>query len=440
MAAYLARGPQISRTYTEELESEESDHAIPEPRKFLVPKKNVHSDSDASAYEMSKKILKLPRNRNFHMIIKRMKVWVPLLGVLSICMAAGHLYCSIIIIALNIYALKEFALSSRSSVKQREFTSFDFILWYFVTCTVYYMYGPLVYQHLSKRFAHHEIMIKNLTIYHRLICFLLILTGLIGWVLSIKKKKTGAQFNHFSWFFLTLFCFVGGSYFVILNLYQGLIWVILPAIVAVINSWATDLFAFFRSSKKKNSKEASFVGLLVSVIFSFYIVEYLTQYQELVCPQYQIDLEAFKSLTCERSSLYNPIDVVIPAIYPLNREFDFRLSGFQMHAIVIATMASLMGPVSRFFNSAIRRAKIKAPGEGFIQSEVTKRLFFQIAMGLFIHLWITHVIRSPIAYPSIHSHSIVEQFISLADEDKRIVLEELIAIMAAQGKTTVSLI
>lgn len=62
--------------------------------------------------------------------------------------------------------------------------------------------------------------------YHRFVSFSLYIAGLVWFVLSLVRKYYMKQFSLFAWTHVCLLIVVSQSYFIIRNIFEGLIWYI----------------------------------------------------------------------------------------------------------------------------------------------------------------------------------------------------------------------
>ena len=97
--------------------------------------------------------------------------------------------------------------------------------------------------------------------YHRLISFSLYILGFVWFVLSLVKKYYlrqvkyllkhfnsylfyHLQFSLFAWTHVALLCVVTQSYLIIQNMFEGLIWFIIPIMMVVVNDIMAYMFGF----------------------------------------------------------------------------------------------------------------------------------------------------------------------------------------------------
>jgi len=219
--------------------------------------------------------------------------------------------------------------------------------------------------------------------------------------------------GQFTWTVMTLVVVIVQSNFIIWNLFEGIIWFLLPCAIIVCN----DIFAYFSGfffgrkfinrpflSISPNKTWEGFIGATFwTILFACLFAEFLSHFQWFICPRVEPNL--FQAVHC------TPAPVFVPTPYHLSPEiysFVHKFFGYSsptisvrpiiFHSIVMAIFGSLIAPFGGFFASAIKRAyKVKDfdnifPGHGGF----TDRTDCQYIMGLFIYVYYHMFIKESI--------------------------------------------
>jgi len=119
---------------------------------------------------------------------------------------------------------------------------------------------------------------------------LLTCTGFIFFVFSLQKGHYKFQFTQFAWTHMALFLIVGQAHFVINNIFEGFIWLILPVSMVITN----DIFAYLcgitfgRTPLIQISPKKTWEGFLgawfFTVIWGIVLTHILARYKYFICP------------------------------------------------------------------------------------------------------------------------------------------------------------
>jgi len=312
----------------------------------------------------------------------------------------GHIWVIFLVLAVQVQIFKEVISIADVPSKEKKLPLFRALNWYFLLSTDYFLYGESSI-HYFKQLILVDAFLMPLATHHRFISFTLYCIGFVLFVINLKKGHYKFQFSQFAWTHMTLLLVVCQSHFIINNIFEGLIWFLLPISLVVVNDISAYVFGFFfgktpliQLSPKKTWE--GFIGAFAStLLFAFFFSKYLSQYDYLICPM--------NHASCTPAAVFSPS---LLNLYPSITAFIQHLSGrdvrflevrpIQYHALIMATFASLIAPFGGFFASGMKRAfKLKdfgdsIPGHG----GATDRMDCQLMMGLFSYMYYQSFIAS----------------------------------------------
>nr|XP_023676536.1 phosphatidate cytidylyltransferase 1-like [Paramormyrops kingsleyae] len=364
-------------------------------------------------------------------------------GILSltmICLFFLIIYLGPIMLIIGVMVVQIKCFQEIITIGYRVYHSYELpwfrtLSWFFLICANYFFYGETVADYFGVLVQKEE-PLQFLVRYHRFISFTLYLTGFCMFVLSLVKKHYRLQFYMFAWTHVTLLIVVTQSHLVIQNLFEGMIWFIVPISIVICNDITAYLFGFFfgrtpliKLSPKKTWE--GFIGGFVStVIFGFILAYPLAHYQYFVCPvEYDSETNRF-AVACQPSELFLLHEYRPPKLLQqFLRQETVTLFPFQIHSVALSTFASLIGPFGGFFASGFKRAfKIKdfadtIPGHGGIMD----RFDCQYLMATFVHVYIASFIRGP------NPSKVLQQLLLLQPEQQRSIFNLLRSHLREKG-------
>jgi phosphatidate cytidylyltransferase len=238
--------------------------------------------------------------------------------------------------------------------------------------------------------------------------------GFVAFVLTLKKTYYLKQFTLFGYTHLALLLIVTQSNLMIQNVFDGLIWFLLPVSLIICNDIMAYMFGFFFGRTRliklspKKTWEGFIGGAFSTIIFGFIISSILCNYKNFVCPLEYNDHSKSVTDECEPSSIFKKQS------YSLPLNFKLYMHPFQIHALAMSIFASTIGPFGGFFASGFKRAfKIKdfgdtIPGHGGFMD----RFDCQVIMATFVNVYIYSFIRSP------SPNKLFNQFLAFNNEDQ----------------------
>lgn len=308
----------------------------------------------------------------------------------------GHIYILLIITAVQIVCFKEIIAIASVPSRARSLHTTKSLNWYWLGVTMYFLYGETIIYYFK-----HIVVVSNillpLTTHHHFISFVLYVFGFVFFVGSLQAGHYKFQFANFAWTHMALYFVVFQAHFVMNNVMEGMIWFFLPAALVITN----DIFAYIcgiafgrtqliKLSPKKTVE--GFVGAwIMTLVWAMLLVNIMSRSKYFICPVNDLGANIFTGLSCDVNPTFLPHTYVFPEylFLPQGSTFSVTFAPIQLHALVLATFASLIAPFGGFFASGLKRTfKIKdfgdsIPGHG----GMTDRMDCQFIMGFFAYVY-----------------------------------------------------
>jgi len=342
-------------------------------------------------------------------LVKRIIVGAILLSVFAFIVLSDHLYISLLVIVIQGVVFREI-ISLRFKTEEARASKvpwFRTLNWYFFLVSLVYVYGEPMTHYLRPLLP--EKWFGQMIQYHLSLSFTLYCAGFVAFILTLRAGKYKFQFTQSAWTLMTLVMIVAQSSVVILNIFDGLIWFLLPSSLIIFN----DIMAFFcgvlfgnKIIKKPflalspNKTWEGFIGGgICTVIFAFFFAQLLSQYKWFTCPKQDFSIG---QLDCIPDPIFAPAAYHLPAALGnlLSKSFGgnwetITILPMQLHAVWFGLFASIVAPFGGFFASGLKRAfGIKDfdsifPGHG----GMTDRMDCQLLMGLCVYVHLHSLVK-----------------------------------------------
>jgi phosphatidate cytidylyltransferase len=342
-----------------------------------------------------------PRWRNW--VIRGIFTWIMIFG-FCFTVYLGPLAITILILAIQVKCFHEIITIGYVVYKSHHLPWFRTLSWYFLITSNYYLYGESLIEKFSILLKKDDFL-ELFVAYHRLISFTLYIAGFVGFVLSLKKTYYLKQFTLFGYTHLALLLIVTQSNLMIQNVFEGLIWFLLPASLIISNDIMAYMFGFFFGKTKliklspKKTWEGFIGGAFSTIVLGFIFSLYLCNFKSFVCPlEYDEVSKTISTENCEPNDMFKIHEYSLPRVFQyIFPNLKIYMHPFQKHALALGVFASTIGPFGGFFASGFKRAfKIKdfgdsIPGHGGFMD----RFDCQVIMATFVNVYIYTFIRSP---------------------------------------------
>lgn len=359
---------------------------------------------------------------------------VVLIGSFVIFIYWGHVPLMFMVLGIQFTMVRElFAIASvmkldqgpgssrHSGGRRGPLPSFKVLQWFWFWTMAFFLYFRFIRNNLmveitsSARLAH---LFGWALKHYGFAAFCLYTAGFIGFVLTLEKSHYSYQFKQFAWTHMILITVFVPSSFFVSNIFEGLIWFLLPTSLVIINDIFAYLAGFFfgrtpliKLSPKK-TWEGFVGGMVATLAAAWYLALLLAQFKWMTCPR--TDLTVWGPLECPADALYQAkryelaelLTQVPPAVQEAlgacsaSRVGSLLMSAsisampMQLHALMLGIVASFVSPFGGFFASGFKRAfKIKdfgdsIPGHG----GMTDRMDCQIVMAVLSYMYFNHFV------------------------------------------------
>ncbi|KAF7252616.1 Phosphatidate cytidylyltransferase 1 [Varanus komodoensis] len=167
-----------------------------------------------------------------------------MISVFFLIIYMGSFMLMLLVLSIQVKCFHEIITIGYRVYRSYDLPWFRTLSWYFLLCVNYFFYGETVADYFAT-FVQRREQLQFLIRYHRFISFALYLAGFCLFVLSLVKRHYRLQFYMFAWTHVTLLITVTQSHLVIQNLFEGMIWFLVPISSVICNDIAAYIFGFF---------------------------------------------------------------------------------------------------------------------------------------------------------------------------------------------------
>jgi len=339
----------------------------------------------------------------------------------------GHFYSSIMVAIIVVAIFYELIDIPRFKERNLEIKNYYFTSWYILCLGMYYFYITTVKSRIS--FLTEYPIFYYLLKYHKFICFMLYCFGFIFFLKSLTRGYYRYQFRQFAYVHIIFMIFGYFSSMIISNIYNGMIWFLLPVSCVVVNDitayfWGRMLGKHSLSPLSPKKTWEGFIGAFFStLIWCYFFTKFLSKFEWLLCPVEKLTIMPFnfETLHCDVNELLKAYEFSFGV---LGKKFTLSLTNLQCHSIFIGLFASSIAPMGGLFASGFKRGiKIKdfadtIPGHG----GVTDRMDCEMLNGAFVYIYLSQFVFYDEAKIM---NGIINKILKLNHEDQIEIFERL---------------
>lgn len=411
-----------------------------------------------------------------HKIFTRGGMAVCMFTVFAGSVYMGHLYICLLVAVIEILLFKELVrvrYSKNFYVIENTIPLFRTTQWLWFVVAIFYAYGDFVSDIIQNNHQLHYLLPYS----HMLptISFILYSGTFVLTITTLQREHIKFQINQLCWTILVIMLTVGQLKYIMHNIFNGLIWYVLPCCLVFVN----DIMAYVSGMTcgrkfirrpfiafSPNKTWEGFIGaFLFTIITGWYLSRFLAQYTWMTCPTNEFNLFP-RPMECTPDPIFLPAQVrVPPQIFELlprelvrlipnvvqicskkdddyahltpcvsgdqrqvHHHFELSLQRYypiQAHALWLAMFASLVAPFGGFLASAIKRAYgIKdfdsiIPGHGGVMDRMDCQ--FLMALCTWVH-YNTFVKLATVSVPKL-----AYMYSLLSEQEKMEFLESIIS-------------
>lgn len=342
----------------------------------------------------------LPLPKKIKKMIVRSSIATIMFTAAYLIFASGHMAVACVLFGLQVMVFREFLGVRYELSREKNIPRFRTIVWMWFAVACFYFHGSNVdmpfrdlsfFRHpftiLSKKFGFHQIQ--------EWLSFSLYVSTFCLTVLSLKKGMFEYQMQQLAWTGLTIAVVTAQSQAAILNVYNGLFWVVFPGMLVIINDVMAYFCGFslgrklykgpFLPDLSPNKTWEGFIGAGIFTVVAGFFLPKLMASRYMACPYADW---AAQGEECAIPEVFIARELPLWPISGLFLGDDaapiVTASTMQIHGIFLAMFASAIAPFGGFFASAIKRAYgVKDFGDLFPgHGGFTDRLDCQFIMAL----------------------------------------------------------
>jgi phosphatidate cytidylyltransferase len=236
----------------------------------------------------------------------------------------GHLYICVLVAAIELLLFRELVrvrYSAYYAQIQDTIPLFRTTQWMWFAVAISYTYGDFVTEIVQNNTQLHYLLLY--TQYLPPLSFLLYSGTFVLTISTLQRDSIKFQINQLCWTVLVLCLTVGQLKYIMHNIFNGLIWFVLPCCLVFTN----DIMAYasgvtcgrkfiqrkFISFSPNKTWEGFIGGWFFTMIAAWHVSRFLAQYTWMTCPTNEFRFVVPEPLSCELDPIFQPAQSFFPS-------------------------------------------------------------------------------------------------------------------------------
>jgi len=293
------------------------------------PKATTNSENDNATTTTTKMMMtgdqvkkdESRRSKILQRAVLGLAMFVPFCGILY----AGHLYICLLVALIEtllFFELVRVRYNEHYDVIQgNTIPLFRTTQWAWFAVAIFYAYGDFVSDTFQDNPELHQFL--GYVQYTGSLSFVLYSTTLMLTITTLQPGHIRFQINQLCWTIVVLCLTVGQLKYVMHNIFNGLIWFVLPVCLVIVNdimAYACGMSLgrkFIRRPFLSFSPNKTWEGFLgagfFTIVFSWYASQYLAQFHWMTCPVNEFRIEPHAPLDCTPHPVFMPAQWIFPS-------------------------------------------------------------------------------------------------------------------------------
>ncbi|EJW80207.1 phosphatidate cytidylyltransferase 1 [Wuchereria bancrofti] len=259
-----------------------------------------------------------PRWRNW---VVRGIFSIIMVSLFSVIIKMGATWLMALVFVIQFWCFHEIITIGLAVYRLYSLPWFRALSWYFLLSSNYFFFGESLIDYWGILLRKDQFL-HFLVAHHRLISFALYCIGFVWFVLSLRKGYYLRQFSLFAWSHVTLLLIVSQSFLIIQNIFQGLIWFLVPVSMVICCDVMSYVFGFFFGKtpliklSPKKTWEGFIGGGISTVLFGLILSYCLLHHPFFVCPLEDYTVENYNctvppSFVLREFNIGRPISIIL---------------------------------------------------------------------------------------------------------------------------------